>query len=120
MQKILLLQFDTDPQGQARRVLLKSVPADLVEGEPQWPGFFDVVTAQRPDVIVIGCSRLARNGIEAARYLNEGFNTRNIPVILVDVDPRDAENARTSAPLATIVAQSALAQAVNDTLAARA
>ncbi len=116
MPKILLLQFGTDPACAERRSILAGMQASVVEAEPSWPTFFDVVTAQRPDVIVIAASRIPSHAYEAARYLGEGFNTRNIPVMLVDVARRDLARAKSSAPGAAIVERSALTQAVSDQL----
>ncbi|HEV2878707.1 MAG TPA: hypothetical protein VGW96_03910 [Candidatus Eremiobacteraceae bacterium] len=119
MPKVLLLQFDTDPDRAQRRALLESTGMTVVEAEPQWPTFFDVVTAQRPDVIVIACGRISSHAFEAARYLGDGFNTRNIPVLLVDVQPSDLQTAKTSAPQAKIVDRDGLVAAVNAALPLR-
>lgn len=88
----MLMQFDTDPDATSRRNLVKSSGATVIETEPKWPAFFDAVQAQRPDLIVIACSRLPSHARDAARYLGEGFNTRDIPVILVDI-PEDKADA---------------------------
>lgn len=116
MPKILLLQFDTDPKAAERRHLLHWVDVPFIEAEPRWPTFFDVVSQQVPDLIVIACSRQPSHAFESARYLGEGFNTRNIPVLLVDVDRKDLERARSSAPRARIVESSELKDAVKDEL----
>jgi hypothetical protein len=120
MPKALLLQFDTDPACAERRTIVESSGVTLVEAEPRWPTFFDVVTAQRPDVIVIAASKIPSHAFEAARYLGEGFNTRNIPVLLVDVNPKDFSPAQVSAPLAKIVERGALAAAVREALQPKA
>ena len=117
MAKVLLLQFDTDPACAQRRTALAATAATLVEAEPRWPTFFDVVTAERPDVIVIAASRIPSHAYEAARYLGEGFNTRDIPVVLVDVARKDEPKARRSAPQATIVDNDDMVAAVERTLA---
>jgi hypothetical protein len=119
MPKVLLLQFDTDPDCAQRRSILEKTGATLAESEPRWPSFFEVVTAQRPDTIVIAASRVPSHAFEAARYLGEGFNTRNIPVFLVDVLPKDLVKAKQSAPQAKIVDRNALLTAVQSTLAPR-
>jgi hypothetical protein len=116
MPKILLLQFDTDPACAERRGILESTGMTVVESEPRWPTFFDVVSAERPDVIVIAASRIPSHAYEAARYLGEGFNTRNIPVFLVDVVRKDLPRAKASAPAATVVERSGLARAVSGVL----
>ncbi|HET9343539.1 MAG TPA: hypothetical protein VFO25_11565 [Candidatus Eremiobacteraceae bacterium] len=103
MAKIALLQFDTDPACAARRAAVASLGATVVEGEPRWPAFFDLITKERPDVIVIACAILSRHAREAARYLGDGFNTRNIPVYLVDVPSAEYNETRASAPRATIL-----------------
>ena len=59
-------------------------------------------------MIVIACAILSRHPREAARYLGDGFNTRNIPVYLVDVQAAEYNETRTSAPRATIVELSEL------------
>jgi cephalosporin hydroxylase len=120
MPKVLLLQFDTDPARAERRTTVESTGMTVVEAEPRWPTFFDVVTAQRPDVIVIAASTIVSHAFEAARYLGDGFNTRNIPVLLVDVNPKDYNRAQTSAPQAKIVEGSALADAVRESLQPKA
>ena len=120
MPKVLLLQFDTDPARAERRTIVESIGVTVVEAEPSWPTFFDVVTAQRPDVIVIAASTIPSHAFEAARYLGDGFNTRNIPVILVDVDPKNNAGAKASAPLAKIVDRAALANAVKEALQPKA
>jgi len=117
MPKVLLLQFDTDPACAQRRAALAATGVTLVEAEPRWPTFFDVVTAERPDVIVIAASLIPSHAYEAARYLGEGFNTRNIPVLLVDVVRKDAAKASRSAPLAAIVDRAELVAAVERALA---
>jgi PleD family two-component response regulator len=114
--KVLLLQFDTDLACAERRSILERSGMTIVEAEPRWPTFFDVVTAERPDVIVIAASKIPSHAFEAARYLGEGFNTRNIPVLLVDVSPRDRTRAEKSAPQATIVERAALVDAVKEAL----
>ena len=101
---VLLLQFDTDPESGARRRILHDLagagtgtqPGDyvLLEDQPRWPTFFEAVTLERPDVIVIACSKLPQHAREAARYLGEGFNTRDIPVVLVDVGPKELESTK--------------------------
>ena len=120
MPKVLLLQFDSDPARAERRTNLASTGMTVVEAEPRWPTFFDVVTAQRPDVIVIAASTIPSHAFEAARYLGDGFNTRNIPVLLVDVNPKDYNRAQTSAPQAKIVERSVLADAVRESLQPKA
>ena len=92
----------------------------VVVAEPRWPTFFDVVTAQRPDVIVIAASVIPSHAFEAARYLGDGFNTRDIPVLLVDVDPKNNALAKASAPQAKIVDRAALANAVKEALQPKA
>lgn len=116
MAKVLLLQFDTDPARAQLRAALDTIGAIIVEAEPRWPTFFDVVTAQRPDVIVIAASRIPSHAYEAARYLGEGFNTRNIPVLLVDVASKDEPKARRSAPEAAIVDRADVVSAVERAL----
>lgn len=111
MPKVLLLQFATDPEAHPRRQALQATGATVVEAEPRWPTFFDCVYANRPDDIVIAASYMPTYGFEAARYLGEGFNTRDIPVFLVDVDPKNIDKAKTSAPLAKIVSRDQLASA---------
>jgi hypothetical protein len=116
MAKLALLQFDTDPACAARRAAVASLGATVVGGEPRWPAFFDLITKERPDVIVIACSILSRHAREAARYIGDGFNTRDIPVYLVDVPSAEYNETRASAPRATIVSldelKSALAKVV--------
>lgn len=112
MVKLALLQFDTDPACAARRAAVASLGATVVEGEPRWPAFFDLITAERPDVIVIACAMLARHAREAARYLGDGFNTRNIPVYLIDVPGAEYNEFRASAPRAIIVELSELSSAL--------
>ena len=120
MPKVLLLQFDTDPARAERRTILESSGMTLVEAEPRWPTFFDVVTAQRPDVIVIAASKIPSHAFEAARYLGDGFNTRNIPVFLTDVQSKDLQKAKNSAPQAKIVERAALVNAVKEALQPKA
>ena len=118
MPKLALLQFDTDPDCAARREALARIRATLVEDEPRWPAFFDTIVRQRPDAIVIACSVLPQHAREAARYLGDGFNTRNIPVFLVDVPSAQYNDFRSSAPRATIVENlDALAAAIEKSLA---
>jgi len=112
MPKVLLLQFDTDPACSERRAAVAATGVTVVEAEPRWPTFFDVVTAQRPDAIVIAASRIPSHAYEAARYLGEGFNTRNIPVLLVDVQRKERQTAQSSAPEATIIESGDLRAAV--------
>lgn len=114
MAKVLLLQFDTDSARNERRRALESTGMTVVEAAPRWPTFFDAVTAQRPDVIVIAASKIPTHAFEAARYLGEGFNTRNIPVLLVDVNPKDRARAQTSAPQSKIVERAVLVDAVKE------
>ncbi|HYK53098.1 MAG TPA: hypothetical protein VEV38_06180 [Candidatus Eremiobacteraceae bacterium] len=112
MAKLALLQFDTDPACAARRAAVASLGATVVEGEPRWPAFFDLITKERPDAIIIACSILPRHPREAARYLGDGFNSRNIPVYLVDVPGAEYNEFHASAPRATIVQLSELASAL--------
>lgn len=119
MAKVLLLQFDTDPQRANRRNALSRLDAQIAEAEPRWPSFFDAVSAQRPDVIVIACGRLTAYAREAARYLGEGFNTRDIGLVLVGIPEKERaafeDYVRTYQPNATFVDDTRLA----DTVAAR-
>jgi len=103
MAKVALLQFDTDPACDARRAAVESLGATVVGGEPRWPAFFATIESERPDAIVIACTVLPRHAREAARYLGDGFNTRNIPVYLVDVPSSEYNEFRASAPRASIV-----------------
>lgn len=112
MPKILLLQFKTDQACAQRREALTKADAIVTEAEPRWPIFFDALNANRPDIIVISASTIPSHGIEAARYLGEGFNTRDIPVFLVDVAPKDRVRAQASAPRATLIESSDLPQVV--------
>ena len=118
MAKLALLQFHTDPDCAARRDVLLGLGMTIVESEPRWPVFFDAIVQERPDCIVIACSVLSQHAREAARYLGEGFNTRNIPVVLVDVPARELDATRTSAPLARIVARGELPDAVKSVVPA--
>jgi hypothetical protein len=115
MPKLLMLQFDTDQACSERRGIVAKTGMTVVEAEPTWPNFFDVVTQQRPDVIVIAASKIPSHAFEAARYLGEGFNTRNIPVLLVDVAHKDIPKAKKSAPLARIVERINLVRAIGET-----
>jgi hypothetical protein len=117
MPKLALLQFDTDPDRESRRRLLSGLGANVVETEPRWPTFFQTIERERPDAVVIACSVIPQHAREAARYLGEGFNTRNIPVVLVDVLPRDLTATLTAAPSATIVDGDGLVDAVKKVLA---
>jgi len=110
--KVLLLQFHTDPDVTTRREALSSLGAELVEAEPRWPTFFDVLTRERPDVVVISLARIPSHGREAARYIKEGFNTRDIPVILTEVPSKEIVATHKSAPGALIVERKQLADAV--------
>jgi hypothetical protein len=118
MPKIVLLQFDTDADCAARREALSGIGATIVEGEPRWPTFFDIIARERPDIIVIACTVIPQHGREAARYLGDGFNTRDIPVVLTDVAPRDLDATRKSAPKAQIVSREGLAGTVSRLLKA--
>ena len=116
MAKIVLLQFGTDPESALRRRTLSGLGADIVEDEPRWPTFFRTVDRERPIAVVIACGVIASHGREAARYIGDGFNTRNIPVILVDVRPKDVAATRIAAPNATIVEGDGLVDAVKQTI----
>ncbi len=116
MRNILLLQFRNDPDCAARRELLAQADLDVAEAEPRWPVFFGAVNARRPDAIVIACSRLPSHAFECARYLGDGFNTRDIPVLLVDVLDKDLMRARSSANRARMVARDEVEPAVRDVL----
>ena len=112
MAVVLLLQFDTDENCAERRVLIEDSGATLVEDEPRWPTFFRTLRLRRPDAIVISCGKLPVHGREAARYINDGFNTRDIPVIITDVAARDVAKAKTSAPKALVVERGGLTRAL--------
>jgi hypothetical protein len=112
MAKIVLLQFETDPESAQRRKTLAGIGAEVVEDVPRWPTFFQTVERVRPDAVVIACGAIASHGREAARYLGDGFNTRNIPVVLVDVPAAEIAMTRESAPAASIVDRGGLAEAV--------
>ena len=118
MIKVLLLQFKTDPACAERRQALQETGATVVEAEPRWPVFFDAVDANRPDVVVIAASVIPSHAFEAARYLGEGFNTRDISVFLVDVAPHDLLKAQSSAPRAVILATTDLRQELEKLAAA--
>jgi len=85
--------------------------------EPRWPSFFDAVRRTQPDAIVIACSKIPSHAREAARYLGDGFNTRNIPVILVDVREHDIEKTERTVRRAKIVERDRLSAAIGETLA---
>ena len=112
MAKVLLLQFDSDPDCHNRREALSGLGATLVEAEPRWPTFFDVLNRERPDIVVISLGRIPSHGREAARYIKDGFNTRNLPVFLTDVPAREIDACRKSAPNAVIVERRDLHDAV--------
>jgi hypothetical protein len=112
MPNVLLLQFDTDDNCAERRVLIEDTGATLVEDEPRWPTFFRTLLTSRPDAIVISCGKLPVHGREAARYINDGFNTRDIPVILTDVAPGDVAKTRTAAPKSIVVDRGGLTRAL--------
>jgi len=86
--------------------------ATLVESEPRWPTFFDVLNRERPDVVVISLGAIPSHGREAARYIKDGFNSRNLPVFLTDVPAKDIDKCRKSAPTAVIVERRDLHDAV--------
>lgn len=121
MATVLLLQFDTDPHRANRRSALSRLDARIAEAEPRWPSFFDAVSAQRPAVVVIACGRLTAYAREAARYLGEGFNTRDIMLVLVGIPEKEREAferyVRTYQPNATFVDDAGLADAVAARLA---
>lgn len=110
--KVLLLQFKTDPACAERRDALAKTGALVDEAEPRWPVFFDALSANRPDVIVIAASTIPSHGIEAARYLGDGFNTRDFPVYLLDVAPKDQAKAKQSAPRAHLIDTAGLPNAI--------
>ncbi|HEY5095763.1 MAG TPA: hypothetical protein VII69_11660 [Candidatus Eremiobacteraceae bacterium] len=112
MPNVLLLQFDTDDNCAERRVFIEDTGATLFEDEPRWPTFFRTLLTARPDAIVISCGKLPQHGREAARYINDGFNTRDIPVIITDVAPTDMVKTKTSAPNSTVVDRGGLARAL--------
>lgn len=112
MAKILLLQFDGDPHRVSHREALGKLGATLVEAEPRWPRFFDVLDRERPDIVVISLGKIPSHGREAARYIKDGFNTRNLPVFLTDVPAKEIDTARKSAPDAVIVDDDELHDAV--------
>jgi len=118
MPKVVLLVFDTDPDAARLRSQLAEIGATVVEAEPRWPVFFDTVTRERPDVAVISCGAIAQHGREAARYLGDGFNTRNIPVVMVNVEARDLAITAQSAPRARIVGRDQLQAALRHAFAA--
>ena len=113
--KLVLLQFNTDPDCTARRDLLRGLSATVIEDEPRWPIFFDTVARERPDAIVIAGGTLPQHAREAARYLGDGFNTRDIPVFMVDVPKKELDEVRLAAPRAKIVDRSQLASALMST-----
>jgi hypothetical protein len=112
MAKLLLLQFHSDPHRQEHYDALKGLGAELVEAEPRWPSFFDVLNRERPDVVVISLGAIPSHGREAARYIKDGFNSRNLPVFLTDVPAKEIDKCRKSAPSAIIVEQKDLHDAV--------
>ena len=118
MAKLVLLQFNTDPDSTARRDLLRGLGATVIEDEPRWPVFFDTVVRERPDAVVIAGGILPQHAREAARYLGDGFNTRDIPVFMVDVPTKELDEARAAAPRAKIVDHSELANAIKSTVSA--
>jgi hypothetical protein len=117
--KVLLLQFKTDPACAQRREALAKTKATVTEAEPRWPVFFDELKASRFDAIVIAASTIPSHGIEAARYLGDGFNTRDIPVYLVDVGSKEEAKVRTSAPRARLIQTAEIPAAVENLSAAR-
>jgi hypothetical protein len=119
MSKALLLQFDSDPRCAERRSALQGAAVELAEAEPRWPAFFDAVRREQPAAIIIACSKIPSHALEAARYLSDGFNTRDIPLILVDVLPKDSDTARAVAPRATIADAGGLVNAVQACLKVR-
>jgi hypothetical protein len=112
MANVLLLQFDTDDNCAERRVLVEDSGAKLIEDEPRWPTFFESLRNARPDAVVISCGKLPSHGREAARYINDGFNSRNIPVIITDVAAGDLAKTKAAAPKSTIVERSGLTKAL--------
>jgi len=120
MPKVLLLQFDTDPGCAARLDVLSKLDIALATDEPRWPDFFATVTKERPDAIVIACDRLPSYAREAARYLGEGFNTRNIPLVLVDLPDKEADEleryVRAYQPNCIVTDRAGLAAAVRAAL----
>src|ERR1700687_3970586 len=119
MAKILLLQFHSDPDAATRRAALAALGATLVEDEPRWPTFFDTLTHERPDIVVISMAVIPSHGREAARYIKEGFNTRNIPVFLTDVPAKEIDEVHASVPTAIMVESKDLAEAVYKVLTER-
>ncbi|HEV2907639.1 MAG TPA: hypothetical protein VGX02_00105 [Candidatus Eremiobacteraceae bacterium] len=112
MAKILLLQFHSDSHRKEHYDALKGLGAELVEAEPRWPSFFDVLNREHPDVVVISLGAIPSHGREAARYIKDGFNSRNLPVFLTDVPAKGIDKSRKSAPGAIIVEQKDLHDAV--------
>jgi len=112
MAKVLLLQFHSDSTSAKTREQLSGLGATLVEGEPRWPTFFDLLNREHPDIVVISLGQIPSHGREAARYIKDGFNTRNLPVFLTNVPARDIDACRKSAPGAFIVELSDLHDAV--------
>jgi len=117
MARVVLLQFDTDPGCAVRRAQIASVYPDFAEAEPRWPVFFDVLREQGPDLVVISCSKLPSHGREAARYINEGFNTRDIDVLLIDVAPHERSRTHAAAPMSHIVGRDRLTEEIRARLA---
>jgi hypothetical protein len=110
--KVLLLRFHSDPGCGALREALSGLGATLVEAELRWPTFFDALNREHPDIVVISLGAIPSHGREAARYIKDGFNSRNLPVFLTEVPAREIEACRKSAPTAVIVERSDLHDAV--------
>ncbi|HLJ83562.1 MAG TPA: hypothetical protein VKT51_05260 [Candidatus Eremiobacteraceae bacterium] len=117
MARVVLLQFDTDPGCADHRALVASVYPEFAEAEPRWPVFFETLAQQRPEIVVISCGKLPSHGREAARYINEGFNTRNMEVLLIDVEPRERARTRAAAPDSEIVDRERLSDELRRLLA---
>jgi hypothetical protein len=117
MARVVLLQFDTDPGCAEQRALVASVYPEFAEAEPRWPLFFEALAQHRPEIVVISCAKLPSHGREAARYINEGFNTRNMDVLLTGVAPKERARTHAAAPESDIVDQNRLADELRTLLA---
>jgi hypothetical protein len=117
MTRVVLLQFDTDPACAENRALVAGIYPEFAEEEPRWPLFFEALAQHRPDIVVISCAKLPSHGREAARYINEGFNTRNMDVLLIGVAPNERARTHAAAPESEIIEKDRLAAELGTLLA---
>jgi hypothetical protein len=100
MARVRLIHWN-GPEGRERKLRLASLGHHAEFEDLDEPAMLRTLRANPPEAYIIDLSRLPSHGRQVAMALRTYKDTRHIPIVFVDGDPRKVANLKTLLPDAT-------------------